>query len=167
MCKPAAGGCGPSALRRLMQIFVDADAFPGVIKEILFRAVERVHVPLILVANQHVKIPQSEYISSIAVPTGPDVADDRIVEMVRKGDLVITADIPLADRVVAKGGYAINPRGELYTENNIKERLALRDFMDELRSTGTITGGPPSFSPKDRQLFANQLDRFLMKHCKN
>jgi uncharacterized protein YaiI (UPF0178 family) len=150
-----------------MQIFVDADAFPGVIKDILFRAAERVHVPLMMVANQRVKVPPSEYISSIAVPAGPDVADDRIVEMVRKGDLVITADIPLADRVVSKGGYAIDPRGELYTERNIKERLALRDLMDELRSNGTITGGPSSFSPKDRQLFANQLDRFLRKHCKN
>ena len=151
----------------LMKIFVDADAFPKVIKDILFRAAGRHRVPMILVANQQVNIKKSPYISCIAVPAGPDVADDRIVELVQHGDLVITADIPLADRVVERWAYAINPRGELYTEENIKDRLAVRDLMNELRNGGVITGGPSSFSQKDRQAFANQLDRFLTKHCNN
>ena len=150
-----------------MQILVDADAFPNAIKDILFRAVERFRIPLTLVANQHVTVDKSAYISSIMVPAGSDVADDRIVDIVHQGDLVITADIPLADRVVAKGAYAINPRGELYTEENIKDRLAMRDLMSELRDGGVITGGPPSFSRKDRQAFSNQLDRFLTKHYKS
>jgi hypothetical protein len=150
-----------------MQILVDADAFPNAIKDILFRAVERFRIPLTLVANQYVTVDKSAYISSIMVPSGSDVADDRIVDMVQQGDLVITADIPLADRVVAKGAYAINPRGELYTEENIKDRLAMRDLMSELRNGGVITGGPPSFSRKDRQAFSNQLDRFLTKHYKS
>ncbi|MEK6739087.1 MAG: DUF188 domain-containing protein, partial [Planctomycetota bacterium] len=141
---------------------VDADAFPGVIVDILYRAVERVRVPLILVSNKHIKIPHSLYISTITVSTGFDVADDRIVTMV----LVITADIPLADRVVEKGGYAIDPRGELYTESNVKHRLAMRNLLNELRSGGMITGGPSSFGRKDIQLFACQLDRFLTKYCK-
>ena len=149
-----------------MQILVDADAFPGVIVDILYRAVERVRVPLILVSNKHIKIPHSLYISTITVSTGFDVADDRIVTMVQQGDLVITADIPLADRVVEKGGYAIDPRGELYTESNVKHRLAMRNLLNELRSGGMITGGPSSFGRKDIQLFACQLDRFLTKYCK-
>jgi uncharacterized protein len=149
-----------------MQIIVDADAFPGMIANILYRAVERVHVPLILVSDKHLKVPQSMYISSVTVPAGFDVADNRIVSMVQQGDLVITADIPLADRVVQKGGYAIDPRGELYTEKNIKQRLAMRNLLDELRSGGMITGGPSSFGRKNIQLFACQLDRFLTKHCK-
>ena len=149
----------------MTRIFVDADALPNAIQGILFRAVERVGIPLILVANECVRIPRSEYISSVAAPAGPDAADDRIVELVRQGDLVITADIPLADRVVDKGGYAIDPRGELYTEKNIKERLAMRNLMNRLRSGGVISGGPSFFSRKDIQAFANQLDRFLAKHC--
>ena len=149
-----------------MQILVDADAFPGVIVDILYRAVERVCVPLILVSNKHLRIPQSPYISTIMVSAGFDVADDRIVAMVQQGDLVITADIPLADRVVEKGGYAIDPRGELYTESNVKHRLAMRNLMNELRSGGIITGGPSSFGRKDVQSFACQLDRFLTKYCK-
>jgi uncharacterized protein YaiI (UPF0178 family) len=151
----------------VMKILVDADAFPNVIKDMLFRAARRHRIPLILVANQQMNIKKSPYISCIAVPAGPDVADDRIVELVQHGDLVITADIPLADRVVSQGAYAINPRGELYTEENIKDRLAVRDLMNELRNGGIITGGPSSFSRKDRQAFANQLDRFLTKHCNN
>jgi len=151
----------------LMKILVDADAFPNVIKDLMFRAAGRHRIPMILFANQHVNIKKSPYISCIAVPAGPDVADDRIVELVQHGDLVITSDIPLADRVVARGAYAINPRGELYTEENIKERLAVRDLMNELRNGGMITGGPSSFSRKDRQAFANQLDRFLTKHRNN
>jgi len=150
-----------------VQILVDADALPNLIKDILFRAVLRFRVPLTLVANQYVTLEKSAYISSIAVPAGPDVADDQIVQLAEEGDLVITADIPLADRIVAKGAYAINPRGELYTDDNIKERLAIRDLMSELRNEGVINGGPSSFSRKDRKAFANQLDRFLTKHCKS
>jgi uncharacterized protein YaiI (UPF0178 family) len=147
-----------------MQILIDADATPVVIKDILFRAVERNQIPLILVANQPMKFPKSHYISLIVVAAGPDEADDRIAEIVQPGDLVITADIPLADRVVTLGGYALNPRGEFYTEANIKERLAMRDLMDELRNSGINTGGQSAFSSRDRQAFANQLDRFLTKH---
>ena len=149
-----------------MQIYVDADAFPKVIQEILFRAIERVRVPLILVSNKHVRYPNSELISRLIVGEGPDVADDKIVEMVRHGDLVITADIPLASRVIDKGAYSIDPRGELFTKTNIKHRLAMRDLMDELRKNGEITGGPASFNQKNVQEFANQLDRFLTKHCR-
>jgi uncharacterized protein YaiI (UPF0178 family) len=149
-----------------MQIYVDADAFPKVIQEILFRAIERVRVPLILVSNKHVRYPNSELISRLIVGEGPDVADDKIVELVQHGDLVITADIPLASRVIDKGAYSIDPRGELFTKTNIKHRLAMRDLMDELRKNGEITGGPASFNQKNVQEFANQLDRFLTKHCR-
>ena len=147
-----------------MQILIDADATPVVIKEILFRAAERNNIMLILVANQPMKHPGSPFISSIVVPAGPDEADDRIAEILHPGDLVITADIPLADRVVTKGGFALNPRGVFYTEANIKERLAIRDLMDELRNSGIDTGNQAAFSNRDRQAFANQLDRFLTKH---
>jgi uncharacterized protein YaiI (UPF0178 family) len=147
-----------------MHIYVDADAFPKVIQEILFRAIERVRVPLVLVSNKHVKYPKSDLISRIVVGEGPDVADDKIVEIVKHGDLVITADIPLASRVIDKGAFAINPRGELYTKTNINHKLAMRDLMDELRKNGEITGGPSSFNQKNIQEFANQLDRFLTKH---
>jgi len=150
-----------------MKILIDADATPVVVKDILFRAVERKKIPLILVANQPMKFPKSEFISSIVVASGPDEADDRIAEIVNPGDLVITSDIPLADRVVTRGGFALNPRGEFYTEANIKERLAIRDLMDDLRNSGINTGGQGSFSPRDRQAFANQLDRFLTKQLKN
>lgn len=146
-----------------MRILVDADSCPVVVKEILYRAAERVHVPLVLVANQCLIVPGSVYISCIEVPAGPDVADDRIVEMVEIDDLVISADLPLAERVIAKGGFVLNPRGDLYTPENIKDRLATRDLMDLLRNSGMDTGGPSSFSQKDRQAFANQLDRFLVK----
>lgn len=147
-----------------MQILIDADATPVAIKEILFRAAERNNIMLILVANQPMKHPGSPFISSIVVPAGPDEADDRIAEILQPGDLVITADIPLADRVVTKGGFALNPRGVFYTEANIKERLAMRDLMDELRNSGINTGNQAAFSNRDRQAFANQLDRFLTKH---
>jgi uncharacterized protein len=149
-----------------MQIYVDGDAFPNVLKDILFRAVQRVKTPLVMIANKRIRIPDNELFSSVMVPGGPDEADDRIVELMEPGDLVITADIPLADRVVSKNGYAINPRGELYTEANIKNRLAMRDLMNELRSEGTISGGPPSFNKKDIQTFTNQLDKFLTRHCR-
>jgi uncharacterized protein len=147
-----------------MRIFIDADSCPAVIKDILYRAAERVRVPLLLVANQSLNIPESEYISSIEVPAGPDRADDRIVELVEANDLVISADLPLADRVITKGGFVLNPRGDFYTAENIKDRLAMRDLMDVLRNSGMDTGGPSMFSQKDRQSFANQLDRFLVKH---
>ena len=146
-----------------MHIWVDADACPVVIKEILFRAAERVKVPLTLVANQPMRTPPSALIRSVQVRQGFDVADDHIVSQVQPGDLVITADIPLAAQVIEKGGEVINPRGERYTPDNIKERLAVRDLLDQLRGSGEITGGPPPLSQSDRQAFANALDRLLAR----
>jgi len=145
------------------KIWVDADACPKVIKEILFRAADRVGMPLILVANQPLQVPGSRYIRTIQVGAGFDVADNHIVLQAEAGDLVITADIPLAAAVIAKGCLALNPRGDLYTRDNIRQRLNMRDFMDTLRSSGVDTGGPASFSHADRQSFANQLDRLLAK----
>jgi len=147
-----------------MQIWVDADACPGVVKDILFRAAERLDVSLTLVANRPLQTPPSPYIKAIQVPAGLDVADHQIIQKLEQGDLVITADIPLAAEVVNKGGHALDPRGEFYTKGIIGERLAIRNFMDELRSSGVDTGGPSSFNQSDRQAFANQLDRFLAKH---
>jgi uncharacterized protein YaiI (UPF0178 family) len=147
-----------------MHIWVDADACPKVIKEILFRAAERVQLPLILVANKPLQTPPSRLISSIRVDGGFDVADNHIVQHLQPGDLVITADIPLAAEVIEKGGHALNPRGTFYTRDNIKELLTMRDFMDELRGSGIHTGGPKALSQSDRQAFANQLDRFLTKY---
>lgn len=144
-----------------MQIWVDADACPGVIKGILYRAATRTQVMLTLVANQALRTPASPYIKSLQVPPGFDVADNRIVELMEAGDLVITADIPLAASVIDKGGHALNPRGTLYTQENIRETLSLRNFMADLRSSGVETGGPPTFTQRDRQAFANQLDRLL------
>ncbi len=149
-----------------MQIWVDADACPGEIKELLFRAAKRTQMKVTLVANQPMRTPRSEFIDSLLVPSGMNVADRQIVELLEAGDLVITADIPLAADVVEKGGQALNPRGELYTDANIGERLAVRDLMDELRGGGQITGGPSNFDAKDRQAFANQLDRWLTKATK-
>jgi hypothetical protein len=147
----------------LKQIWVDADACPKVIKEILFRAAERVGVPLILVANQPIPVPRSRFIRTVQVAAGFDVADNHIVQQAEAGNLVITADIPLAAEVVARGCLALNPRGDLYTEDNIRQRLNMRDFMDTLRSSGVDTGGPSSFSQADRQAFANHLDRLLAR----
>jgi len=144
-----------------MKILVDADACPNVIKEILYRAAQRLKLSLILVANQPLRPPPSPLIKSIQVSAGFDVADSRIVQEVQSGDLVITADIPLAAEVVEKGGFALNPRGELYTRENVRERLAMRDLMTELRDTGIDTGGPSAIGKSERQAFANQLDRFL------
>ena len=144
-----------------MQIWVDADACPGEIKELLFRAANRTKTKVTLVANQPIRTPRSEYIDSVLVSEGMNVADRRIVELVEPGDLVITADIPLAAEVVTNGGQALDPRGELYTDTNIGERLAVRNLFDELRGGGQITGGPANFTAKDRQAFANQLDRWL------
>lgn len=144
-----------------MQIWVDADACPGEIKELLFRAAKRTKTKVTLVANQSLRTPPSAYIDSVLVPAGANVADRHIVELVEPGDLVVTADIPLAADVVRSGGQALNPRGELYTDANVGERLAVRDLLDEMRGGGQITGGPANFSVKDRQAFANQLDRWL------
>ncbi len=144
-----------------MQIWVDADACPAAIKEILYRVAARTEIPVILVANKAIRTPRSLYIRSITVPGGFDVADQHIAQQVERGDLVITADVPLAAKVIERGGQALNPRGELYTAENIGERLSVRDFMDELRSGGTITGGPATFSKRDREAFANQIDRLL------
>lgn len=146
-----------------IQIWVDADACPNPIKEILFRAAKRVAILTTFVANQEVQISASPYIQAVQVRSGLDVADQYIVEKLNPGDLVITADIPLAAEAISKGAVALNPRGEFYSENNIRERLSLRNFMDELRSGGVETGGPPAFSQRDRQNFANQLDRFLQR----
>jgi uncharacterized protein len=146
-----------------MHIWVDADACPKVIKEILYRAADRVAVPLTLVANQPLQVPGSRYIRSVQVGAGFDVADNYITKQAQAGDLIVTADIPLAAELVAKGCLALNPRGELYTEENIRQRLNMRDFLDTLRASGVDTGGPASFSQSDRQTFANQLDRLLAK----
>jgi len=147
-----------------MQIWVDADACPGEIKELLYRAAERMKIKLTLVANQSLRIPLSEFIETLLVRDGANIADRRIVELAAPGDLVVTADIPLAADVVAKGAEAIDPRGQLYTEANIGERLAMRNMLDQLRGGGHIGGGPANFGAKDRQAFANQLDRWLVKH---
>lgn len=147
-----------------MQIWVDADACPRTIKEILFRAANRTKIALILVANQPLSIPPSPFIKIVKVSAGFDVADHYIAERIQSGDLVITADIPLADAVVSKGGTALNPRGNLYTKTNIKESLAMRNLSHDLRSSGILTSGPSEFSKKDIQRFANALDQFLMKH---
>ncbi len=149
-----------------MQIFIDADAFPNVIRDILIKASLRLNIDLIFVANKPLRLEKLAHLSLILVPEGPDVADDRIAGLVQPGDLVITADIPLADRVVAKNAFAMNPRGMLYTEHNIKDRLAMRDLLNELRDNGMITGGPAVFCKKDRQAFANQLDSFLVRQLK-
>jgi len=149
-----------------MHIWVDADACPKVIKEILFRAAERKQVPVTLVANQFLSTPPSPLINAVQVPQGFDVADNHIVAKMEEGDLVVTQDIPLASEVIDNKGVAINPRGELYTPENIRQRLSMRDFMETLRSSGVETGGPSAFSQADRQAFANSLDRFLAKNLK-
>ena len=146
-----------------MQIWIDADACPTVIKDIVFRAAERLGIATILAANRMLRTPPSRFIRAIQVPAGFDVADRHIAERVAPGDLVITADIPLAAAVIDKGALALNPRGELYTKENIRQTLDMRNFMDVLRSSGVETGGPPAFSQADRQNFANQLDRLLAR----
>ncbi len=146
-----------------MKIWVDADACPGVIKDILFRAAERTGVPLTLVANHTVHVPPSLHINFLQVTGGFDVADNEIVKRLSAGDLVITSDIPLAAEVIEKGGQALNPRGELYSADTIRARLNMRDFMDTLRGSGIHAGGPPTLSQGDRQAFANHLDRLLTK----
>lgn len=149
-----------------MRIWVDADACPKVIKEILYRAVERLNIPMTLVANKKIFTPDSPLINLIVVAAGADVADREIVERMQAGDLVITADIPLAADVIDKAGHALNPRGTFYSESNVKQHLGMRNFMDDLRGSGVLTGGPPAFSNNDKMAFANQLDRFLTKQLK-
>lgn len=149
-----------------MKIWVDGDACPVAIKEILYRAAERAKLQLILVANQSIRVPDSPLISSLQVSEGFDMADRAIVERMEEGDLVITADIPLASDVIEKGGLALDPRGQLYTADTIKERLQIRDFMETLRSSGVETGGPPALSQKDRREFAGQLDRLLTEYMR-
>ena len=150
-----------------MKIWVDADACPVVIKEILYKAAERTKLKLLLVANRKIRVPKSQYIESQIVPSGLDVADNEIVKNVESGDLVVTSDIPLAARIVEKGATGLNPRGEIYTTENISERLSARDFMDILRSSGIETGGPSAISKRDRQLFANSLDQTINKSKKS
>jgi len=144
-----------------MSIWVDADACPKVIKEILFRAAERTAVPLILVANRLLSTPPSSYISALQVADGFDVADSEIVKRLEPGDLVITGDIPLAAEVIAKGGHALDPRGEMHSPDTIQARLMMRDFMDTLRASGVETGGPSALSQRDRREFAKHLDHYL------
>ena len=146
-----------------MKIWVDADACPGVIKEILFRAAERTQITTTLVANKLLRVPSSPFIRAIQVPAGFDVADTHIVQNLQAGDLVITADIPLAAEVIEHDGHALNPRGEFYSLDNIRQRLAMRNFMEELRGSGVDISGPASLSQSDRKTFAAQLDRFLSK----
>lgn len=149
-----------------MHIWVDADACPKVIKEILYRAVERTGIPMTMVANKELYVPKSPLIQTIRVAAGADVADSEIVARMSAGDLVITADIPLVSDVIAKRGHALNPRGTFYSEANVKQHLTMRNFMDNLRGSGVMTGGPAVFSHTDRMTFANQLDRFLTRHLK-
>jgi len=148
-----------------MHIWVDADACPVAIKEILYRAANRVERPLTLVANQMLRVPPATWIKAVQVPSGFDVADQRIAQSAVAGDIVVTADIPLAAAVIAKGAWVIDPRGELLDAGNIQERLSMRNFMETLRNSGVETGGPAAMSAADRQAFANQLDRLLAKCC--
>jgi uncharacterized protein YaiI (UPF0178 family) len=150
-----------------MHIWVDADACPKAIKEILYRAVNRLQIPMTMVANKALYIPKSPLIQMLTVATGADVADGEIVARVEAGDLVITADVPLAADIIQKNGHALNPRGTFYSDANVKQSLTIRNFMDELRGSGVMTGGPGAFSNSDRMAFANQLDRFLTQHLKN
>jgi uncharacterized protein YaiI (UPF0178 family) len=147
-----------------MTIWVDADACPGVIKDILYRAAERRAQPLVLVANQPLKVPASAYIRALQVAAGFDIADNEIVRLCQPGDLVITSDIPLAAEVISKGGLALSPRGELLSKDNIGPRLNVRDFLDTMRASGVQSGGPPPLAQRDRMNFANQLDRWLAQN---
>ena len=150
-----------------MRIYVDADAVPRDIKDLLFRAATRTKIPVTFIANQYMQLPESELFDMIQVAAGPDVADERIVDLVNAGDLVITADIPLAAAVVDKGAQGLSPRGDLFTDRNIGQRLAMRDLMTDLRNNdGIETGGPPPLNQKDCHAFANELDRFLARRLK-
>lgn len=149
-----------------MKILIDAYACPKAVKATLYKATERRKIDLLVVANQYIRTPPYANIRNIVVEDGFNDADDKIVELLAKGDLVITADIPLADRVIKKGGYVLSPKGEVLDENNIGQRLAVRDLLDELRSCGMETGGPSAFSQRDRSNFVNALERFLTKNLK-
>jgi len=151
----------------MLKIYVDADAFPNLLKPILFRSIQRLELQTFVVANKKVSIGKSDLITYMIVEAGADEADHKIVEMVEDGDLVITADIPLADRVISKNAHAIDHRGELYSVDNIKQYLAMRDLMDKIRESGEITKGPKPFGDKDAHRFANQLNAFLAKYCKD
>jgi uncharacterized protein YaiI (UPF0178 family) len=146
-----------------MKIWVDADACPGVVKEILYRVAERTQVEVTLVANRLLRVPPSKYVRAVQVPAGFDVADREIVRLAQPGDLVVTGDIPLAADILKKGAHALNPRGEFYTADNIAQQLTMRAFLDELRGSGVDTGGPSAYGQGDRQSFANALDRHLRK----
>ncbi len=147
-----------------MTLYVDGDAFPNLLKPILLRAIERLHIKTFVVANKKINIGKSQHVEYVIVEQGADVADQRIVEMAQEGDLVITADIPLADHIISKNAHAIDHRGELYSVDNIKQYLAMRDLMEKIRESGEITKGPKPFSQKDAHEFANQLNAFLTKH---
>lgn len=149
-----------------MRIFVDGDAFPNLLKPIIFRSIERLRIETFVVSNKHITIGKSKLISYIIVEQGADEADNHIVELVKEGDLVITADIPLADRVITKDAHAIDHRGELYSVDNIKQYLAMRNLMEKIREGGEMTRGPKPFDQKDAHQFANQLHKFLTKYCK-
>ena len=147
-----------------MKLYVDGDAFPNLLKPILFRAITRLELNTIVIANKKINIGKSSFINYMIVEQGADEADNKIVELLEEGDLVITADIPLADRTISKNAHALDHRGELYTEDNIKQYLAMRNLMQEIRDSGEVTKGPAPFSSKDAQSFANQLNKFLQKY---
>ncbi len=149
-----------------MKVLIDADACPKLAKEVLYKTTQRFKIDILVVANQYIRTPPMVHIRNVVVGEGYNVADDKVVELTEAGDLVITSDIPLADRVIKKGGYALSPRGELWDEDNISSRLAVRDLLDELRSCGMETGGPAAYGQRDRQDFVNALDRFLTKQIK-
>lgn len=151
----------------MLNLYVDADAFPNLLKPILLRSIERLGLKTFVVSNKKVNIGKSALVTYIIVEAGADEADHKIVEMAEEGDLVITADIPLADRIISKNAHAIDHRGELYSVDNIKQYLAMRDLMEKIRESGEVTRGPKPFGQKDAHEFANQLNSFLAKHCKN
>ncbi|DAB41181.1 MAG TPA: DUF188 domain-containing protein [Sulfurovum sp. UBA12169] len=150
-----------------MTLYIDGDAFPNLLKPIVLRSIERLSLNTFVVSNKRITIGNSKHIRYIIVEQGSDEADHRIAERIKEGDLVITADIPLADRIISKNAHAIDHRGELYTIDNIKQYLAMRNLTEEIRNSGEMTGGPKSFSQKDAHAFANTLHRFLTKHCEN
>jgi len=149
-----------------MKIYIDGDAFPNALKPIIIKQINRLHVETIVVANKKINIGKSDLVKYLIVEQGADVADAKIVELAQAGDLVITADIPLADFIISKDAHAIDHRGELYSVDNIKQYLAMRNLMDKIRESGEITKGPKPFGQKDAELFANQLNAFLSKHYK-
>lgn len=150
-----------------MTLFIDGDAFPNLLKPIVLKAIERLHITTYVIANKRVNIGNSQHINYLIVEAGADEADHKIVEMLKEADLVITADIPLADRIISKNAHAIDHRGELYSTENIKQYLTMRNFMQEMRDAGEVTGGPKAFGQKDAQNFANALNAFMQKYYKN